>query len=95
MLHDLKAMKAQLSDNLDGVNYATDIILKNIDLVRAAGFAFLDLSSTVSSEDDADKVAALLRDNIRKNAPAALAQAENLQNIAVAALALSEDSILG
>jgi flagellin-like hook-associated protein FlgL len=31
MLHDLKAMKAQLADNIDGVNYATDIILKNID----------------------------------------------------------------
>jgi hypothetical protein len=95
MLHDLKAMKEQLTDNIEGVNNASDIILKNIDLVRAAGFAFLDLSSSVSSEDDADKVAALLRDRIRRDAPAALAQAENLQSIAVAALALSEESILG
>lgn len=95
MLHDLKALKSQLTDNLEAVDYATDVISKNIDLVRAAGFAFLDLSSTISSDDEADQVAARLREEIRKNAPAALAQAENLQNLAVAALALNENSILG
>jgi hypothetical protein len=95
MLHDLKALRTQLTDNIDGIDYATDIIGKNLDFVRAAGFAFLNLSSTISASDDAETVAGLLRDEIRKNAAGALAQAENLQNIAVAALALNEDSILG
>jgi flagellin-like hook-associated protein FlgL len=95
MLHDLKALRKQMQDNSKAIDYATDIIGKNIDLVRAAGFAFLDLSSSVTSEDQADQVASKLRDEIRKNARGALAQAENLQNIVVAALALTDSNILG
>ncbi len=93
MLHDLKALREEMHKNMKGIDYAVEVIGKNIDLVRASGFAFLNLSSSISSSDDAEKVAALLRDEIRKNARGALAQAENLENIVVASLALNEDSL--
>ena len=82
------ALKKQIKDNKKALDAGVEFIGKNIDLVRAAGLAFLKLSDQVTNEKDAVKVADSLRTEIQQNAPAALAQAENLEPIIVAALAL-------
>lgn len=94
VLNDLKALKEQITDNRAALENAQTVIGQNLDLVRAAGFAFLELSDQISSETSADDVASLLRDRIRKDAPAALAQAENLESIVVAALAVDPKSLV-
>jgi len=85
-LQDLKKMKEQIKDNIDTLDDVTKFIGENLDLVRAAGFAFLDLSNQLATETDAEKVARELQDLIRRNARGSLAQAENLTSIVVASL---------
>ena len=55
--------------------------------------AFLDLSEQITSTAEAEDVANQLRDRIQRDAPAALSQAENLEAIIVAALALNPDEL--
>ncbi len=86
---DLKALKAQIKENLSALNTATDVVSKNLELARATGLAFLDASSTISSSSDAATVAASLREAIRANARQAISQAENLEPMIVAALSLN------
>ena len=93
VLSDLEALKKQITDNSKALDNGIEIIGKNIDLVRAAGFAFLDLSEQISDSDTADEVAQQLRRRIRIDAPGALSQAENLESIVVAALALDFDKL--
>jgi hypothetical protein len=93
MLHDLKNLRSQLKDNIEGLDDAREMVIKNIDLVRAAGFAFLDLSNQLEGGEDADKVAEQLRGMIRSNARGALSQAENLESIVVAALAFESSDL--
>lgn len=93
MKHDLTALRDNLQTNIGAIDNAINVVGQNMDLVRAAGFAFLDLSETVSSEDDADKVANLLRQEIRRNAKGALSQADNLESIIVATLSLDLSDI--
>lgn len=92
MLEDLNALKTQISDNLDALTYATEIIGKNIDLVRATGLALLEITDKLTGEEEADEVARKVRDEVRKNAGAAISQAENLENILLAALTISSDT---
>lgn len=91
MLTDLKALKNQITENIEMLDKATALIAKNIDLVRATGLAFLELSDQIGSDAKAEDVARDLRTRIRRNAPAALSQAQNLEAITVAALAISSD----
>lgn len=93
LLHDLKALKNQIQSNYDALDSARDLIGDNIELVRSAGFAFLDLSEQIGSSEEADDVAREVRKEIRNSPSAALAQAENLENIAVAALTLDTDEV--
>lgn len=93
VLADLKALRNQIDDNSKALDSGIEIIAKNIDLVRAAGLAFLDLSSQINSTDEADQVAIELQDKIRQDAPGALSQADNLESIIVAALALNPDEL--
>ena len=88
-LADLKALREQIDKNLSALDELRKMIGDNMDLVRATGLAFLSIADELSGEEEADAVAAQLRKEIRRNAPAALAQAENLEPIAVAALALA------
>ncbi len=92
MMYDLQELRGQIEKNIKAIDNAVTVIGDNLSLVRAAGFAFLDMSNTVTSSDSADKIAAQLQLMIRNNAGAALAQAENLESITVAALTLSSDS---
>lgn len=93
LLNDLKGLKGQIEDNLSALDNAVTVVGQNIDLVRAAGLAFLDISDKIGSETDADAIATQLRDRIRKDAPAALAQAENLIPIVIAALAFDSSAL--
>lgn len=93
MLADLKALKGQIGDNVKALDNATQVVQANIELVRSAGLAFLEIGEQLTGEEEAEAVAEDLRKRIRKNAPAALAQAENLESIVVAALALDLDSL--
>ncbi|RIL09900.1 MAG: hypothetical protein DCC75_05525 [Proteobacteria bacterium] len=85
-LTDLKALKKQIESNISALDNAKEAIEANIDIVRAAGLAFLELSDQIASEEDAEEVAFKLQRLIRKNASKALSQAENLEPIVVAAL---------
>ncbi len=87
----LSTLKDQLETNLKAMDNATNVVSLNIDLVRATGFALLDLSEQITSSDDAESIARKLKNEIRSNAPQALSQAENLHPLAVAAMMLNDD----
>lgn len=89
VLNDLKALKAQITDNVGALDATLEMVGDNIALIRAAGFAFLNLSDQLKGDEDAADVALQLRDQIRRDAKGALAQAENLESVVVAALALN------
>jgi len=93
VLNDLKALKEQIKDNTKALDNGIELIATNMDLVRAAGLAFLELSDQITTETDAQAVADKLQQQIRLNAPAALSQAENLESIIVAALALDTEKL--
>jgi hypothetical protein len=82
MLADLKALRDQISDNVDALDNARQYISNNINLVRTAGFAFLNVSDQLSGSEEAEEVAKLVAAEIRRNANTAqAAQVENLSNI--------------
>lgn len=93
VLGDLNALKDQIDGNVKALDNGIEVIGKNIDLVRAAGLAMLDLSEQITTADDADSVAEQVRQKINQDAPGALAQAENLEAIVVAALSLDLEAL--
>lgn len=90
--HDLRALKDQIQDNREALETTRSFIGDNLDLMRVAGFAFLDLSQTIPDGTSASEVARALRKEIRKAPLKALNQLENLEPVSVAALNLDEDS---
>jgi len=92
-LADLKELRSQIETNLEVSDELADLLEKNVDLLRAAGTAFLELSSSVKSGQDAESLAYELRLLIRRNAPQALSQAENLESLVVAALTVDYQGI--
>ncbi len=95
MLEDLKALKSQIETNQQAFNKTYDFLGENLDLVRATAFAMLELSDQLGKDSAADDVAKELKTLIRKNARGALAQAENLEPLVVAALTLTDERLLG
>jgi len=85
----LKNIRARLEDNLKALEGTAEVIGKNIDLARAAGFALLDLSQTVKGTEEADALALKVREEIRRRAPGALSQSDNLNNLLVAGLTIT------
>lgn len=83
---NLEAIGDRIDANINALESARSVISDNLDLVRASGFAFLDISNSISSEAEADEVATLLARRIRENAVGVLDQAENLELMVVAAL---------
>ncbi|NDC39279.1 MAG: hypothetical protein EBZ48_14740, partial [Proteobacteria bacterium] len=86
---DLAALKEQIAKNVQALDSAADVIIANLKLAQGAGYAFLDAYNTGTYES-AEKAAEAVRQNIRKNVPGALAQADNLQPMIVAALVLDQ-----
>ena len=90
LLHDLKALKQQISTNVEAVGQLRDVVEANIEVTRSAGLGLLEIADQIRSEDDAAALADKLQEYIRRNAGPALAQAENLNSIAAAALLLQD-----
>ncbi|MFM1847108.1 MAG: hypothetical protein RL417_582, partial [Pseudomonadota bacterium] len=86
LLNDLKALREQITTNVGALKNAFDVVADNISLVRATGLALLEIGNELTNETDAGAVAESLRQRIRVSASEALAQAENLDPIAVATL---------
>lgn len=86
VINHLEAIRDRIDENQQTLNDAKDIIGSNLDLVRAAGFAFLDMSSQITGEPEAKDVATELASRIRADAKSAISQAGNLELIVVAAL---------
>lgn len=87
----LKALKEQIQTNISTMDKMYDVIGENLDLVRATGYALLDLSQESLTSLEADDIAKKLRHEITKNASKALAQAENLEPLAIAAMMLNDE----
>ncbi|MDC0358112.1 hypothetical protein OAO01_04790 [Oligoflexia bacterium] len=89
LLADLKELRKQIDTNVGALDDALKTLQQNIDLMRSAGNAFLKLSDQISSEANATEVAKKLQEMIRSDAStAALAQADNLTPLTVAALTM-------
>ena len=85
---DLKSLQDQIKKNLTALDDVRTVIGQNVTLVRAAGLSMITVASQIKNETDADKIAVMVADEIRRNAPAALAQTENLHGILVAGMGL-------
>jgi soluble cytochrome b562 len=84
---ELQDIRIKLETNVKALKGTTKLIEDNMTLVRAAGFAFLDVSNEMTGAESAEKIAEDLRARIRTNAAAVLTQSKNLEPIMVAGLA--------
>ena len=91
---DLKELRNQISENVKALGGTREMIIKNMDLVRAAGLSFLD-GSNLNSIEDAEAAAKYLQREIRRRAPGSLSQLENLEPITIATLLLAENGFKG
>ncbi len=82
----MKKLRQTLQSNVKALNQTTDVIGRNIELVRAVGLAMLDLSSSIAGDATAASIAEELQGRIRTSAPLLLSQAHNLEAISVAGL---------
>lgn len=89
----LKDIRIQLETNVKALKDTAELIGDNMQLVRAAGLAFLEVSNEMTGAETAEEIAEQLRQQIRSTARQYLGQAHNLEPIMVAGLAaLSESS---
>lgn len=86
----LREVRGRIDQNKKVLDRASSMIEDNLTLVRVTGTAMLELSDQIKSGDEAEEVARQLKMKILKHAGAALAQADNLEPIAVAALVLEQ-----
>lgn len=91
VLTDLKSLREQIVGNRKVLEGGREILIKNMDLIRATGLALLEISDEITDATTAEEVAEMLKRQIRSKASAALSQAEHLTPITVAALALARD----
>jgi hypothetical protein len=82
----VKEIKAKVEKNIEALKTAAGLVQKNIELVRATGFAFLDASKSVSGDKDANTLALEIRGAIRTQAAGNLSEAHNLNSILAAGL---------
>jgi hypothetical protein len=86
----LKKIRATLRDNLTALEETTDVLRQNLEITRAAGFAFLDTSRLIKGTESPEEIAERIRKQIQTAAPSALSQAQNLEPIMVAGLTAAE-----
>jgi hypothetical protein len=82
----VKEIKSKVEKNIEALNEAAALVGKNIELVRATGFALLDASRGVSGDKDAEMLALEIRGAIRSKAASNLSEADNLNAILAAGL---------
>lgn len=89
----IKSVKEKVSKNIEALSTAADLVEKNLKLVRATGFAFLNASQQDDQGLDVDTLAARVRGEIRSGARDVLSEAHNLKSILAAGLlAISQQS---
>jgi hypothetical protein len=88
----LQDIQIKLQTNIKALKTTTKLVGDNMTLVRAAGFAFLEVSNDMTGAETAEQIAEQLRSRIRSSAAAVLAQANNLEPIMVAGLAALSES---
>lgn len=91
VINHLEAIRDRIDENQETLNDAKDVLGSNLDLVRASGLAFLDMSNQISGAAEAGDVATELASRIRQDAKSAVSQASNLELIIVAALTAQGD----
>lgn len=82
----VKEIKDKVSKNIEALTEAEQLVQRNIELVRATGFAFLDASKSVDGSKDANTIALEVRGEIRSKASQFLGEAHNLNSILAAGL---------
>lgn len=92
VLADLKELHQQLKSNIKTMDELRQVLADNVNVVRATALALLEMEGQVGSNDDAEQVAARVRDLIRQNARGSLGQIENLERLRDAAVKLLSQS---
>jgi methyl-accepting chemotaxis protein len=82
----VREIRTKVQNNIDALNEASELVQKNIALVRATGFALLDASKTVDGSQNPDTIALTLRGAIRSQAAGSLEEVHNLNAILAAGL---------
>lgn len=80
----LRGLGNKIRKNVEALDKTTEVLKKNLDLVRATGFAFLEAANTVTGNEDPEKLAEQIRQKIQSAAPNTLSEAHNLQGVMVA-----------
>jgi flagellin-like hook-associated protein FlgL len=92
LLADAKAVRDELKNNLKTVKEGIELIEKNMSVVREAGLALLDLSSSITSGSSASAIAFQVSSTVRARVPGAAQEVQNLNPI-VAAVLLRGESV--
>jgi hypothetical protein len=82
----VKSIKEKVTKNIEALTSASELVEKNLKLVRATGFAFLNASQQDDQGLDVESIAARVRGEIRSGARDVLSEAHNLQSILAAGL---------
>lgn len=91
----MKKLREMLHSNIKALDDTSEVVGRNLKLVRVVGLAMLDLSSSIPSNSTAASVAEELQTRIRQQAPLLLGEAHNLQAIAVAGLMATSSKTSG
>lgn len=83
----LKELRGHLEFNLKALDETTKMLGESMTLVRAAGFAFLDVSNEMTGAESSEEIASRLRERIRGSARSGLGQVHNLEQIMIAGMA--------
>ena len=86
VLHDLKALRQQISTNIETLKSTTKYVAENVTLARVAGTAFVEASQSSSSTSSPEAAVSRLRELLQQNGSGVLDQLENLDRVAVTAL---------
>lgn len=89
LISDLKELKNQIENNIEVIDQAQDYLQQNVELLRATGLQFLELSNQISSEAQADDVVRKLQQGIRSNARDALGAIGNVEDVIEKALGIN------
>lgn len=82
----IKDVKEKVTNNIDALKVATDLVGKNLELTRATGFAFLNASKVTTDTQDPNQVVSQLRSAIRSTARGSISEVHNLEAILSAGL---------
>lgn len=88
----VRDIKDKVTKNIEALSDASQLVERNIELVRVTGFAFLDASKAVDGSKSAETIALELRGDIRANGSRFLSEAHNLNAILAAGLLKVQES---